>query len=87
MTHQAHGHVHDLSISISAGDVPAHLMPALRAELEAKAQALVDDWLKDPMISERETLELASANVRPHVRLDWDGRNDHDCIRMGRWIG
>jgi len=80
-------HDHDLSISLAVNEVPLHLMATVRAELEAKMQGIVDEWMKDNFVSDFEAAQVIKAGLRPHISTISDGRFDCDCAKMGRRVG
>lgn len=47
MTTETTTHRHDLGITISAAEVPADLMPYLRAGLRQAIESAIEDWTKD----------------------------------------
>jgi hypothetical protein len=77
------GHVHDLGITISAGDVPADLMLPLRSALHQAAQAAVESWLKEADLAvDDATLERLGA-VEVHAYISYDGTRECDQPHVG----
>lgn len=56
-------HLHDFAISISAADVPEHVIPELKALLQAKLQRVIDE-------------QMLWADL--YVDVAYDGRRDCD---------
>lgn len=78
-------HVHDIAVSITATDIPSHLVAPMLLELRLKVEAIAEDWLKDPVEVDHDMAIRLSAVGRLHVRLEWDGRRecraDQECRR------
>lgn len=69
MTTKTTDHVHDLSVSIGAGDVPAEVMAELRAAMVEAAEKAAADL----------TEAFAHVGIKVYSTVDYDGAREHGC--------